>query len=88
MHAQAGPHRVTVSVRDTGPGIAPERLGELFTPFNRLGREHGRIDGAGVGLALSQGLARLMDAEIRVDSQPGQGSTFILDLPAEPYSQN
>lgn len=85
VRAQAGPHRVAVSVRDTGPGIAPERLGELFTPFNRLGREHGRIDGAGVGLALSQGLARLMDGEIRVDSQPGQGSTFTLDLPAAPY---
>ncbi|PPE67445.1 PAS domain-containing protein [Caldimonas caldifontis] len=78
----AGPGRVAVQVQDTGPGIAPERVGELFTPFNRLGREHGRIDGAGVGLALSQGLARLMGGEIRVDSQPGQGSTFTLDLPA------
>ena len=78
----AGPGRLAVQVQDTGPGIAPGRVGELFTPFNRLGREHGRIDGAGVGLALSQGLARLMGGEIRVDSQPGQGSTFTLDLPA------
>jgi PAS domain S-box-containing protein len=77
-----GPGRIAVQVQDTGPGIAPERLGELFTPFNRLGREHGRIDGAGVGLALSQGLARLMGGEIRVDSSPGQGSVFSLDLPA------
>jgi PAS domain S-box-containing protein len=77
-----GPGRIAVQVQDTGPGIAPERLGELFTPFNRLGREHGRIDGAGVGLALSQGLARLMGGEIRVHSQPGAGSVFTLEIPA------
>jgi PAS domain S-box-containing protein len=78
----ATPGRVAVQVRDTGPGIPPNRISELFTPFNRLGREHGCIDGAGVGLALSQGLARLMGGEIRVDSSPGQGSTFTLELPA------
>ncbi|WP_157451261.1 sensor histidine kinase [Caldimonas taiwanensis] len=88
VHTGHQGERVAISVRDSGPGIPPERRDELFTPFNRLGREHGRIDGAGVGLALSQGLARLMGGQIHVDSQPGQGSTFTLELRAAPYAQN
>jgi CheY-like chemotaxis protein/two-component sensor histidine kinase len=70
-------------VSDTGPGIAPDRLDRLFTAFDQtddsIARTHG---GTGLGLALSRELARLMGGELRVESEEGRGSTFILTLPA------
>ena len=76
--------RVRLAITDTGPGIAPEKLTLLFTPFERLGAENTAVEGAGIGLALSRQLAKLMDAELGVDSSPGQGTTFWLDLPHKP----
>ena len=72
---------VRLSVRDEGAGIAPELLERLWTPFDRLGAEQSGIEGSGVGLAVSQSLARAMNSEVRVESVVGQGSTFFLDLP-------
>ena len=72
--------RVRISVSDTGPGIAADKLPLLFTPFERLGAERGSVQGTGIGLALSKKLAALMNVELGVESTPGQGSTFWIDL--------
>jgi PAS domain S-box-containing protein len=73
--------RVGISVADTGPGIAAERLGQLFTPFDRLGAEDTEIEGTGIGLALSLRLTEAMGGTLRVVSTLGQGSTFTVELP-------
>ena len=71
-----------VDVRDTGIGIAPESLGRLFAPFDRLGQEQkGVIEGTGIGLALSKSLAEAMGGRLGVESVLGVGSNFWVDLP-------
>jgi signal transduction histidine kinase len=72
---------VRFSVRDTGPGISREQQARLFVPFERLGAERGEIDGIGLGLALSRRFAETMGGSIGVDSEPGKGSTFWVELP-------
>ena len=74
--------RVELRVRDTGPGLSAAQMDELFQPFNRLGQEHGAIEGTGIGLVISRRLAELMGGRLDAQSQPGQGSTFVLSLPA------
>jgi PAS domain S-box-containing protein len=74
--------RVRLSIADNGAGIAPERLAKLFQPFERLGAELGKIEGTGIGLALSKQLTDLMKVELGVDSRLGIGSVFWIDLPA------
>jgi len=77
------PGGAVVHVEDTGPGIAREDLVRLFRPFEQLesglSRRHG---GTGLGLYLSGQYARLIGARIEVRTEPGQGSTFSLVLPA------
>lgn len=75
-------HRVSVSVRDTGAGLTPERLEQLFQPFNRLGHEAGPVEGTGIGLVVARRLAELMGGTIDVESTPGVGSVFRMELPA------
>ncbi|RIH82447.1 ATP-binding protein [Calidithermus roseus] len=70
-----------LSVSDTGPGIAPELLHRLFTPFDRLGAEATVAEGTGLGLALSKRLAEAMQGRLGVESVVGKGSTFWLELP-------
>jgi EAL domain-containing protein (putative c-di-GMP-specific phosphodiesterase class I)/signal transduction histidine kinase/HPt (histidine-containing phosphotransfer) domain-containing protein/chemotaxis response regulator CheB len=71
---------IRISVSDTGPGISPDRLGELFKPFNRLGAEFSGVEGTGIGLVITRHLVNLMQGELEVDSNPGQGSTFTVVL--------
>jgi CheY-like chemotaxis protein len=77
----SAPERIRISVRDTGFGLAPEKLAQLFQPFNRLGQE-GSIAGTGIGLVVTKKLAELMDGTIGVESNAGKGSVFWCDLSA------
>ncbi|MDE2371542.1 MAG: hypothetical protein KGN16_21415 [Burkholderiales bacterium] len=72
--------RVRLRVTDTGKGIAPQALGRLFKLFERLGAERSGVDGLGVGLALSHQIAALMGGSLGVESTPGVGSTFWIEL--------
>ena len=73
--------KVRLAVSDTGYGIDPVHLCKLFTPFERLGAEHGNIEGTGIGLALSKRLVEAMGGAIGVDSVVDHGSTFWVELP-------
>ena len=75
------PDRVEISVTDTGMGMTPAQMEELFKPFNRLGRERSALQGTGIGLVISRRLAELMGGSIGVKSFPGEGSSFTLKLP-------
>jgi PAS domain S-box-containing protein len=70
-----------VSVTDTGEGLAPELIGQLFQPFNRLGQEAGVTEGTGIGLVVTKQLVELMGGTIGVNSEVGVGSTFWFELP-------
>jgi signal transduction histidine kinase/ActR/RegA family two-component response regulator len=77
--------RLRLSVRDTGVGIAPEKLDLVFQPFeqadNSMTRRH---EGTGLGLTISRRLAALLGGELTASSREGHGSVFILDIPAPP----
>jgi CheY-like chemotaxis protein len=73
--------RMRLSVIDTGPGIAPQLYDRLFAPFDRLDAESRGIEGTGLGLALSKGLMEAIGGALGVESTPGAGSTFWLELP-------
>ncbi len=72
---------IDLIVTDTGLGMTPQQLAQLFQPFNRLGRERSSLEGTGIGLVISQRLAELMGGALRARSTAGEGSSFILSLP-------
>jgi PAS domain S-box-containing protein len=78
--------KVAIEVSDTGLGMSPAQLRDLFQPFNRLGRERSATEGTGIGLVISRRLAELMGGALTVRSEAGQGSTFSLVLPLAPLS--
>lgn len=73
--------RYRILVTDTGSGIAAERLGDVFQPFNRIGAERRNIEGTGIGLSITRSLVELMSGQIGVESSEGVGSTFWIELP-------
>jgi signal transduction histidine kinase/CheY-like chemotaxis protein len=77
----ASPTRLRRKVTDTGPGIPSDQLDLLFVPFERLGADRTRIEGTGIGLALSRRLAEAMGGSMGVESAVGRGSTFWVELP-------
>jgi len=72
--------RARFDVEDTGPGIAASDLPRLFEPFSQTDSGQRTKEGTGLGLALSRDLARLMDGDITVVSEPGRGSSFTLEV--------
>ena len=74
------PNAIRVSVRDTGEGLAPEQLAQLFQPFNRLGKEVGPEQGTGIGLVMCKRLVELMGGTIGAESAVGVGSVFWFEL--------
>jgi PAS domain S-box-containing protein len=72
-----------IEVRDTGIGIPPEQLARIFEPFTQVDDTHTReAGGTGLGLAISRRFARMMGGDLTARSQPGEGSSFTLWLPA------
>ena len=78
--AGTSPERIRISVKDTGPGLSPEKLAQLFQPFNRLGQEAGGKEGTGIGLVMTKRLVELMGGVIGVKSAIGVGSVFWVEL--------
>ncbi len=74
------PDRVRISVKDTGAGLSPENLTQLFQAFNRLGQEAGGEEGTGIGLVVSKRLVELMHGTIGAESAVGKGSVFWIEL--------
>jgi PAS domain S-box-containing protein len=76
---------IEIRVRDTGPGISPEKLEKIFDPFVQVDRRLNQpVPGVGLGLAISRDLAHAMSGEISVESVVGEGTTFTLSLPRAP----
>jgi PAS domain S-box-containing protein len=76
----AGETRVRIAVTDTGHGLDAESVKRLFVPFERLDAANSGIEGIGLGLALSRNLIEAMEGTIGVESTPGEGSTFWIEL--------
>ncbi|MDO8772551.1 MAG: ATP-binding protein, partial [Burkholderiaceae bacterium] len=81
------PERLRISVQDTGEGLSPDKLAQLFQPFNRLGQESSTEEGTGIGLVVSKRLVELMGGEIGVQSTVGVGSVFWIELDLADASQ-
>lgn len=85
MRLTAKDDRIVIAVADTGIGIAPDRLEQVFESFEQADNSTTRrFGGTGLGLTICRHLARAMGGDIWVDSRPGEGATFTLDLPLVP----
>ena len=72
--------KLRICVEDTGEGLSPEKLSQLFQPFNRLGQEANAEEGTGIGLVMTKRLIELMGGVIGVESTVGKGSVFWIEL--------
>lgn len=70
-----------IAVRDTGYGISPEECSSLFEAFAQTESGQRTQEGAGLGLVISRNFSRLMGGDVRVESETGKGSTFVVELP-------
>jgi PAS domain S-box-containing protein len=74
------PERIRISIKDSGEGLPPKMLAQLFQPFNRLGQESGAEEGTGIGLVVTKRLVEMMGGTIGVESTVGVGSEFWIEL--------
>lgn len=72
--------RLRFEIIDTGVGMTPEQLDTIFLPFEQVGQAKQKAQGTGLGLAITRQLLSLMNAEVKVESECGKGSTFWFDL--------
>ncbi|MCA9927122.1 MAG: HAMP domain-containing protein [Anaerolineales bacterium] len=92
LHAAAKANSVQITISDTGPGIAAEHLPHLFERFYRVEGDrarkpdHDRHGGAGLGLAIAHEIARFHGGTMTVQSEPGKGTTFVVQLPSKHHS--
>jgi two-component system sensor histidine kinase KdpD len=84
VRARATGGRVLVRVVDRGPGIPPAQQDRVFEPFYRTGTDRTGHRGAGLGLAIVRGFVVANGGRVWVESLPGQGTTFVVELPLEP----
>jgi two-component system sensor histidine kinase KdpD len=75
--------RVIVRIVDRGPGIPPAQLERVFEPFYRAGSAAGGHRGSGLGLAIARGFTEASSGTLHVESLPGQGASFVFELPLE-----
>lgn len=80
VHSVCVEDQICISVVDTGLGMCPEQLEQLFQPFNRLGQEASGVEGTGIGLITAKQLVELMGGEMGVESTVGVGSVFWIKL--------
>jgi CheY-like chemotaxis protein/anti-sigma regulatory factor (Ser/Thr protein kinase) len=76
--------RLSIEVEDSGPGLSAEDLALIFKPFVQATSGQKSLEGSGLGLSISHEFVRLMGGELRVNSLPGQGSTFAFEVPVAP----
>lgn len=90
VEVRTDPSKIIIDVRDQGPGVSVDLTDRLFTPFDRLDADRwSGAQGSGLGLALSLGLARAMNGDVRYRAaEKGAGSIFSLVLPVEPVAAN
>jgi PAS domain S-box-containing protein len=81
------PGHIRISVTDTGSGLSPEKLAQLYQPFNRLGQEVGVEQGTGIGLVVTKRLVEAMRGTVGVESNIGQGTVFWVDFVATEPAQ-
>jgi signal transduction histidine kinase len=82
VEALADDGRISVEVRDRGPGVAPEHQALIFEKFGRVSGEHAK-PGTGLGLFIARSIAQAHGGSLEVHSRPGRGAAFTLELPAE-----
>jgi signal transduction histidine kinase/ActR/RegA family two-component response regulator len=73
-------HRIYFQIEDTGVGIGEEDLKKVFLPFEQVGNVEKQAEGTGLGLAISQKITEMMGGSLKVESQIGKGSTFLLEI--------
>jgi signal transduction histidine kinase len=73
--------KISISIQDTGIGISPENLGEIFKPFQRIESNMAIVEGTGIGLTISRKLVELMNCSLEAQSEEGKGSCFSITLP-------
>ncbi|RCJ37919.1 serine/threonine protein kinase [Nostoc minutum NIES-26] len=81
-------HKIRFQVEDTGVGMAPEQLQEIFLPFHQVGENNRKVEGTGLGLSISRKLVQMMGGEIQVESTLGKGSVFFFDLELQEVKQS
>jgi two-component system, OmpR family, phosphate regulon sensor histidine kinase PhoR len=87
VFARSGAAGIVISVRDTGVGIEQKHLARVFERFYRVDKGRSRdMGGTGLGLSIVKHLATAMHGDVRVESSPGKGSTFFVELPFAPAS--